>query len=123
MPWTFSAALVLLLLLAPGALARGGKIIQLKQPIIGCTDKADLGQVPAELPKDISSWEMPLADWQGQCSLLSPGRGRIERVEGTYTCLEAPRHSCLWVRSEEIGVPIVGDSPDEFDQAAPFSLY
>jgi hypothetical protein len=107
----FAAFVLLLLSIVSVAPAQADNIIQLKHPIIGCTEKADLGHFSAELPPGISRADTPLAYRQGRCIRIPIGPIRIERAEGTYTCLQARRHSCLWVRSEEIGRPIIGDEP------------
>jgi hypothetical protein len=86
------------------------KVVQLKQPIIGCEKKTDLRDFPSELPKAISLAEMPLPYREGRCIRLEPGRLIIAQVQGTYACLQQRQgHSCLWVRSEDAGVPIIGD--------------
>jgi hypothetical protein len=110
---TFASFLILLVLCGHAASAPTGKIIDLKQPIIGCLHKADLGHFPPGLQKGISRIDMPRAYRQRRCVRLPRGSARISRVEGTYACLRFARHSCWWVRSEEIGVPIIGDMPFE----------
>lgn len=112
---------VLTLLSATGASAQEGKIIQLKQPVIGCENKADLKDFPYELPKMISTSKMPLPYREGRCIRLAPGRLIITQVQGTYTCLHRRGHSCLWVRSEDVGVPMIGDfgTPGQGGRRAP----
>jgi hypothetical protein len=73
MQTAFARYLVVILLSATGASAQEGKIIQLKQPIIGCENKADLRDFPYELPKAISLSEMPLPYREGRCVKLAPG--------------------------------------------------
>jgi hypothetical protein len=117
--------LLLIGLFVSGASAQEGKIIQLKQPVIGCRNVTDLRQFPAVLPTDFPESKKPLEYLQGRCIRLAPGRVRIERVQNTYACVAAGRRSCLWARSEDAGVPIFGD--DGFrpssrgpERAAPF---
>jgi hypothetical protein len=105
-----AAGLSVLLLSGFVAAARADKVVELKQPVIGCAAKADLGHFPHPSAGDISQPEMPLPYRSGRCIRLARGPIRVERVEGTYTCVRASRHSCWWVRSEEIGMPIKNDS-------------
>jgi hypothetical protein len=121
---TFARYLVVILLSATGASAQEGtilhmkrpvigkgKTVQLKEPVIGCENKADLKDFPHVLPETISPSEMPLPYREGHCIRLAPGQLRITQVQGTYACLRSAGHSCLWVRSEDVGAPIVGDFP------------
>jgi hypothetical protein len=105
--------LLLFVLLASGASAQEGRVVHLGQPVIACERKTDLRDFPAALPKTISLAEMPLPYREGRCIRLAAGPVRIARVQGTYACLRHRLHSCLWVRSEDAGAPMVGDFPDE----------
>jgi hypothetical protein len=89
--------LALFALLAPLGPARANEIILLKQPVLGCADKADLARAGKDLPKD------------ARCIQLSKGPVKIQRVEGTYTCVYRASNPCLWVPSELIGESIMDD--------------
>jgi hypothetical protein len=100
MPRTFAIlTLVPLLsaLLAPVGPAQANNIILLKQPVLGCADKADLARAGNDMPK------------AARCIELSAGAVKIRRVEGTYTCVYRGSDPCVWVRSELIGVSIMDD--------------
>jgi hypothetical protein len=103
MPRTFGiltlvpSLLALLALLAPVGPAQANNIILLKQPVLGCADKADLARAGQDLPKD------------ARCIQLSEGPVKIRRVEGTYTCVYRGSNPCLWVPSELIGQSIMDD--------------
>jgi hypothetical protein len=97
MPRKSAILLLVLSLLAPVGPARANKIILLKQLVVGCADKADLARVAKDLPKD------------ARCIELSKGPVKIDRVEGTYTCVYRASNPCLWVPSELIGESIMDD--------------
>jgi hypothetical protein len=97
MPRKFRILMLVLSLLAPLGPARANKIILLKQPVLGCVDKADLARAGKDLPKD------------AHCIQLSKGPVKIHRVEGTYTCVYRAANPCLWVPSELIGESIMDD--------------
>jgi hypothetical protein len=86
-----------LALLPPLGPARANKIILLKQPVLGCADKADLARAGKDLPKD------------ARCIQLSKGPVKIQQIEGTYTCVYRASNPCLWVPSEVIGESIMDD--------------
>jgi hypothetical protein len=97
MPWKFRILMLVLSLLAPFGPARADKIIVLKQPVLGCANKADLARAGKDFPKD------------ARCIQLSKGPVKIHRIEGTYTCVYRPSNPCLWVPSELIGESIMDD--------------
>jgi len=98
----FGAFLLVVSLLMPVVSAQADRIIRLKRPVIGCVDKTDLGRFA--VPDGHSQTSKPLGANNARCVRLSPGPIRIERVEGTYACVHSARYSCLWVRSEQIGI-------------------
>jgi hypothetical protein len=97
MPRKFRILMLVLSLLAPLGPAHANKIILLKQPVLGCADKADLARAGKDLPKD------------ARCIQLSKGPVKIQRVEGTYTCVYRASNPCLWVPSELIGESTMDD--------------
>lgn len=115
----FAASLFLSVLLGSGASAHEAKVIHLDRAVIACEGKADLRDFPADMRKINFLAEMPLPYRQGRCIRLAPGSARIEKVQGTYACLRQLRHSCLWVRSEDAGVPMIGDFPEIPARGAP----
>lgn len=97
MPKKFATLMLALSLLAAVGPARANKIILLKQPVLGCAQKADLARAAKDLPK------------AARCIELAKGPVKIDRIEGTYTCVYRASNPCLWVPSELIGESIMDD--------------
>jgi hypothetical protein len=66
---------------------------------VACADKADLTRIGTALPQGAA----PPAKAHGHCLQVGPGLVKIDRVEGTYSCVHQSSDRCLWVPSELIG--------------------